>query len=107
MHHKSATSDKSTHKLQNTIVTAVKLTSEGHERHRHPKEPVMMLGACAEKPAKSLEEEEDLVDENQHLRPKDIDESGKAEPSNSVEGLQHNKHDRDPRGLEEKNLKAA
>ena len=50
-----------------------------------------MLGACAEKPAKSLEEEEDLVDENQHLRPKDIDESDKAESSNLVEGLQDNK----------------
>jgi hypothetical protein len=50
------TSNESTCKLRNTIVTTVKLAGEGHQRQRHPKWPIMMLGANAEKPAMRLED---------------------------------------------------
>ena len=76
------TSDESTCKLFNTIITAMKLAGEGHERHRHPKRPIVILGARAEKTARRLEEKEDPIDESPHLKEKS---------SNMVEGLEHNK----------------
>ena len=59
------TSNESTRKLRNTIITTVKLAGEGHQRQRHPKWLIMMLGANAEKPAMRLEEEEDPFGEDQ------------------------------------------
>jgi len=42
----------------------------------------VILGACAEKTARRLEEKEDPIDESQRLKEKS---------SNMVEGLEHNK----------------
>ena len=69
---------ESTRKLQNTNVTTVKLAGEGHKRYQHPKG---LRRSHWWKPTL-------------YLRPKDIDESGKAESANLVEGLQHNKWQR-------------
>ena len=44
----------------------------------------MMLGPVSLKLARRLEEEEDPVDEDQHLRPKDADENGISEKKSRV-----------------------
>lgn len=57
----------------------MKLAGESHQRHGHPKGPIMMLGASAEQPARRLGEEQDPIVEEQHLQPKDANESGASE----------------------------
>ena len=57
----------------------MKLAGESHQRHGHPKGPIMMLGASAEQPARRLGEEQDPIVEEQHLQPSDANESGASE----------------------------
>ena len=57
----------------------MKLVSESHQRHGHPKGPIMMLGASAEQPARRLGEEQDPIVEEQHLQSSDANESGASE----------------------------
>ena len=44
----------------------------------------MMLGPVSLKLARRLEEEEDPIDEDQHLRPKDADENSASEKKSKV-----------------------
>ena len=44
----------------------------------------MMLGPVSLKLARRLEEEEDHIDEDQHLHPKDADENGASEKKSRV-----------------------
>jgi len=44
----------------------------------------MMLGPVSLKLARRLEEEEDPIDEDQHLRPKDADENGASKKKSKV-----------------------
>ena len=44
----------------------------------------MMLGPVSLKLARRLEEEEDPIDEDQHLQPKDADENGASEKKSKV-----------------------
>jgi len=41
-------------KLQNTVVTSMKLADKSQKMHQSPKEPIMMLGARVEKPAQEF-----------------------------------------------------